>query len=244
MKKVISLIISLTILLSAFSFNTFATEELLSAISSAYDSNDNIYYNISAWYKFDKDKSGNSVVIEMVKKSKGFSDETSDDDIIYIDEVIIDDNGEARFEFKVKAEDKEEYIIRFTSGDFEVPSSLTKNITLVGKTGLKNIVDDILETVDLNEMVEKINSSASQLNLNVTYLNELDDPTVVASVLKGNTDITVKNYSEIFDRTVIFTYLKHQTDLLKTINMLEYYDSTYLKIKDQQYLGFILHIRV
>ena len=237
MKKVISLIISITILLSAFSFNTFAAEELLSAISSAYDSNDNIYYNISAWYKFDEAKSGNSVVIEMVKKSIGFSDETSDDAIIYIDEVIIDDNGEARFEFKVKAEDKEEYIIRFTSGDFEVPSSLTKNITLVGKTGLKNIVDDILDTVDLNEMVEKINSSASQLNLNVTYLNELDDPTVVASVLKGNTDITVKNYGEIFDRTVIFTYLKHQTDLLKTINMLEYYDSTYLKIKDQQYLG-------
>ena len=89
MKKVISLIISFTILISAFSFNVFAAEDLSLAVSAAYDSNDNLYYNVSAWYKFDKDKSGNSVVIEMVKKSKGFSSVLSDSDIYYIDEAII-----------------------------------------------------------------------------------------------------------------------------------------------------------
>ena len=87
-------------------------------------------------------------------------------------------------------------------------------------------------------MVNKINSNAYKLNLNTTYLNELTDPTVVAAVLKANKDnLNIINYSELYDRTVIFNYLNQQTDLEKTIDMLEYYDGTYLKIKNQQYLG-------
>ena len=239
MKKVISLIISFTILISAFSFNVFAAEDLSLAVSAAYDSNDNLYYNVSAWYKFDKDKSGNSVVIEMVKKSKGFSSSLSDSDVLYIDEVIIGDDGIARFDFKTK--DFDEYTIRLTSGDFNIPALLKKDVVFLEETGpgsLEELLRDVVNTADLNEMLGKINSNAYKLNLNTTYLNELTDPTVVAAVLKANKDnLNIINYSELYDRAVIFNYLNQQTDLEKTIDMIEYYDSTYLKIKNQQYLG-------
>ena len=238
-KRLISLLLSFTLILSFISIDVFAAAELSVSATTAYDSGNNLYYNVSAWYKFDKEECGNSVVIEMVKKSKGFSSSLSDADIYYIDEAIIGEDGTVRFDFKVKNYD--EYTIRFTSGDFNISSSVTKDIILLKETGtgsLEEILEDILNTSDLNEMVEKINNEAYKLNLNTTYLNELSNPTSVASVLKANKDnLNASNYSELFDRTVIFNYLNQQTDLTKTIDMLEYYEGTYLKIGSQQYAG-------
>ena len=238
MKKIICLLLSFTFILSFVSLNTLAAEELSLAVSPAYDSQNNLYYNVSAWYKFDDSKIGNSVVIEMVKKSKGFSSVLSDSDIYYIDEAIIKDDGTVNFDFKVKNYD--EYTIRFTSGDFNI-SSLKKDVILLSKEGagsLNELLTDVVNTADLNEMVNKINSNAYKLNLNTTYLNELTDPTVVAAVLKANkNNINAGNYSELFDRTVIFNYLNQQTDLEKIISMLEYYEGRYFKIASQQYLG-------
>jgi len=238
MKKIICLLLSFTFILSFVSLNTLAAEELSLAVSPAYDSQNNLYYNVSAWYKFDDSKIGNSVVIEMVKKSKGFSSVLSDSDIYYIDEAIIKDDGTVNFDFKVKNYD--EYTIRFSSGDFNIPS-LKKDVILLSKEGagsLNELLTDIVNTADLNEMIGKINSNAYKLNLNTKYLNELTDPTVVAAVLKANkNNINAGNYSELFDRTVIFNYLNQQTDLSKIIDMLDYYEGTYFKIASQQYLG-------
>ena len=120
-------------LLSYFPYLTFAIPgiaavELSTAVTPAYDANGDLFYNVSVWANFGAENKGNSVVIEMVKKSKGFSGSLTDDDVYYIDETIIGATGIAKFDFKTKAFD--EFTVRFSSNDFDISSKTKKDIKL------------------------------------------------------------------------------------------------------------------
>lgn len=225
MKRIISLLISFTMLLSFISIPGFAAAELSSAVVPAYDANGDLYYNVSVWTNFGKEYKGNSVVIEMVKKSTGFSDSLSDDEIYYIDETIVDANGNAKFDFKMK--DYNEYLVRFSSNDFSVGSTANKEITLLSETEASDLIDDILASADISGELE---NSAYELNLNLEFYNDLTNKTPVESAMIANkADINITNINSYFDEAVIFAYLKQIDDSEKIEDMFEYYEGSYVK---------------
>jgi len=225
MKKTLLILISFTILLSILSTNGIAADTLLSAVTPAYDAENNLYYNVSVWAKFDASNKGNSVVIEMVKKSKGFSADLSDEDIYYIDETIIASDGTAKFDFKLKEFD--EYTVRFTSNDFNVGNSARKDIKLLSEAESVNLIHDILESDDI---ADKLADNADNLNLNLDFFSKLNDKTPVEAALTSNkANINITNFNSYFDEAVIFSYLKQTEDPEDIIDMFEYYEDSYLK---------------
>ena len=226
MKRIISLLISFSMLMCFISIPGIAAVELSTAVTPAYDANGDLFYNVSVWANFGAENKGNSVVIEMVKKSTGFSGSLTDGDIYYIDETVIGASGIAKFDFKLKTFD--EFTVRFSSKDFVISSSSKKDITLLSETEASDLIDGILSSQDISGDIE---DNAYVLNVNLEFYNDLTNKAPVEAALKNNKDkINITNFNSYFDEAVIFSYLKTITDADKIIKMLEYYEDSYLKL--------------
>ncbi len=226
MKRIISLLISFSMLMCFISIPGIAAVGLSTAVTPVYDADGNLYYNVSVWGNFGAENKGNSVVIEMVEKSKGFSDSLTDGDIYYIDETVIGANGVAKFDFKIKSFD--EFTIRFSSKDFAVPGTSKKDITLLSETEASDLIESVLDSSDVSGAIE---SNAYVLNVNLDFYNDLTNKAPVETALKNNKDkIDITNFNSYFDEAVIFSYLKTVNDSDKIVKMLEYYEDSYLKL--------------